>query len=263
MAMRMPVTVAIAVLALRAAAVAEDAAPPAPPTAAPADRVVIVPAPAAKKAADDDGEAKLSLPTEGDRVAWTRSGFRLGLGLVYGQLVGLRGAPSGRLLGPTIRIGLRLDETWSLVASFQYASAVTPHQLSGLRFAGTLDPTWHATRHLSLAVGFGFGGIVEGRTDRPDVEPFGPSLNSSYTFPDARAPLPSCSGVGAAGLARVEWAYVLGPRAQTVLSFEVLGQWTGCVDDTGMVEPDTGQAIVRRQWWPHTGFTFGWGIAWR
>ena len=32
-----------------------------------------------------------------------------------------------------------------------------------------------------------------------------------------------------------------------------LGQWTGCVDDTGRVEPDTGQAIVRRQWWPHVG----------
>src|SRR6185312_6775211 len=29
----------------------------------------------------DDGQPKLSLPTEADRAAWQRSGFRLGLGL--------------------------------------------------------------------------------------------------------------------------------------------------------------------------------------
>jgi hypothetical protein len=257
-------TIAIAVVSIVSDARADDPAPvPPAPTTSPADRVVVIPAPAAKKSDDDDGEAKLSLPTEGDRQAWTRSGFRLALGLVYGELYGLRGAPSGHLIGPTIRVGLRLDEAWSVVASFQYASASKTHGLSGLRFAGTIDPTWHATRHLSLAIGFGFGGIVEGRTGRPDVDPLPTTLDTSYTFPDASTPLPSCSGVGAAGLARAEWAYVLGPRSQTALSFEVLGQWTGCVADTGRVEDDTGQAIVRRQWWPHAGFTFGWSLAWR
>src|SRR5260221_7250682 len=58
---------------------------------------------------DDEGEPRLSLPTEGDRDAWKRSGFRLGLGLTYGRLVGLEGAPGGRLLGATIRFGIRLD----------------------------------------------------------------------------------------------------------------------------------------------------------
>ena len=52
---------------------------------------------AAPKDDDDDPEPKLSLPTEADRAAWTRPGFRLQLGGGYGQLVGLRGAPDGRL----------------------------------------------------------------------------------------------------------------------------------------------------------------------
>jgi hypothetical protein len=216
-----------------------------------------------KPASDDDGEVRLSLPTEADRTAWQNSGFRLGLGVVYGQLMGLRGAPSGALLGATVRVGLRLDEHWSILTSFQYAQAKRPGGLSGLRFAGTLDPTWHVTPSFSLAVGFGFGGIVEGRTGRMDADPLPSTIDTSYTFPDAHTPIASCSGVGAAGLARAEWAYVLGVRTQTSVSLELIGQWTGCVDDTNRIESDTGTAIVRRQWWPHTGFTLGWGIAWR
>ncbi len=238
---------------------------PSPGPAAPtsASTTAVAPAASAAKPADDDGEPRLSLPTQADRDAWRTSGFRLGLGLVYGRLVGLRGAPSGRLIGPTVRVGLRLDPSWSILASFQYAAASQPGGLSGLRFAGTLDPTWHVTPSISLAVGLGFGGIVEGRTGRMDADPLPSTLDTSYTFPDARHPVASCSGVGVAGLARAEWAYVLGPRAQTSVALEVVGQWTGCVDDTHRVEPDTGTAIVRRQWWPHTGVTLAWGIAWR
>ena len=120
---------------------------------------------------DDEGPPRFSLPTQSDRDAWLRGGFRLSLGLTYGRLVGLEGAPSGRLLGPTVRVGLRLDADWSLFASFQYNGADDPGGLSALRFAGTIDPTWHATRHLSLALGLGFGGIVEGVSGRPDVDP--------------------------------------------------------------------------------------------
>ena len=147
------------------------------------------------KGDDDEGEPRLSLPTEADRDAWLRSGFRLGLGIVYGEFAGLEGAPSGRLRGVTVRMGMRLDADWSVLASFQYALASSPGGLDGLRFSGTIDPTWHVTRHLSLAVGFGFGGIVEGSTGRPDVMPFASSINTSYTFPGASPPLPSCSGV--------------------------------------------------------------------
>jgi len=212
---------------------------------------------------DDDPEPKLSLPLEADREAWQKSGFRFGLGVVYGQFHGLDGAPSGRLRGFLLRLGIRLDADWSVYTSFQYALASSAGGLSGLRFAGTLDPTWHVTPHLSLSLGLGFGGIVEGGASRPDVEPLPSTLNTSYTFPSATPPLPSCSGVGVAGLGRLEWAIVLGPRSATSLMVEATGQWTGCVADTGRVEPDTGQAIVRRQWWPHVGLTAAWGISWR
>lgn len=236
----------VVVLVLVLAGERGSAADPAPPTSDEAE-----------------GPPKLSLPTEADRLAWTRPGFRLGLGLAYGELHGLRGAPSGRLIGPKLRIGLRLDADWSLIASFEYAAASRAHQLSGLRFAGTLDPTWHVTRALSLAVGLGFGGIVEGGSTRMDADPLPDTIESTYTFPDASHPIASCSGVGAAGLVRGEYAYVLGPRSQLTVALEAIGQWTGCVDDSGRVEPDTGQTIERHQWWPHAGGTLTVGITWR
>lgn len=219
--------------------------------------------PATSAPPDDDAPAKLSLPTIADQEAWRRSGFRLGLGVSYGELAGLKGAPSGRLLGFLVRLGVRLDRDWSILGSFQYARASAAGGLSGLRFGGTIDPTWHATSHLSLAVGFGFGGIVEGSTGRPDVSPLPSTLGASYTFPSPSPPLPSCSGVGVAGLARATWTFVLGPRSATSFAVEGVGQWTGCVDDTGQVDVDTGAAIVRRQWWPHVGGTVSWEITWR
>jgi hypothetical protein len=244
-----------------------DAAPPAvSPSPVPPDVRAALPPPAVARTAaanDSEAEPKLSLPTEADRDAWRRGGFRMGLGVSYGDLVGLEGAPSGRLLGFLLRLGVRLDPDWSLLASLQYARASSPGGLDGLRFAGTIDPTWHATAHLSLAVGLGFGGIVEGSTSRPEVNPLPGSLSTSYTFPSPSPPLPSCSGVGLAALARAEWTIVLGPRSATSFAIEAVGQWTGCVDDTGQVDLDTGQAIVRRQWWPHTGGTVQWGFTWR
>ncbi len=277
---RTPAAVVLLALALAAPARAvaqhetppapEPATPPAlpsapappPPPAAPAAPVDAV-APAAAASKDDEGPPRLSLPTQSDRDAWLRGGFRLSLGLTYGRFIGLEGAPSGRLLGPTIRLGLRLDADWSLLASFQYNAADAPGGLAALRFAGTINPTWHATRNLSFALGLGFGGIVEGFSGRPDVDPLPEAIETSYTFPSASPPLPSCNGVGVAGLARAEWTFVLGPRTATGLGLEVLGQWTACVEETGRVEPDSGQAIVRRQYWPHAGVTGTWSFTWR
>jgi hypothetical protein len=257
--------VLLLVLAAPTPALAQHERPPAPaPAIPPASPPPVDPvALPAKDDKDDEGPPRLSLPTQSDRDAWLRGGFRLSLGLTYGQLIGLEGAPSGRLIGPTVRVGLRLDAAWSLFASFQYTGASAPGGLSGLRFAGTVDPTWHVTRHLALALGLGFGGIVEGFTGRPDVDPLSGTIETSYTFPRPSPPLPSCSGVGVAALARADWMFVLGPRTATGLSLEVMGQWTGCVDDTGRVEPDSGQAIVRRQWWPHTGAVGTWSFTWR
>ena len=215
---------------------------------------------------DDDPEPKLSLPTESDRAAWLGSGFRLGLGANYGRFEGLGGAPSGHLVGAMLRAGLRLDRDWSLMSTFEYSRVKQGGGLSGLRFSGTIDPTWHITPSFSVALGVGFGGIVEGNTGRPDMTP-GPTMNgaitTSYTFPDASTPLPSCSGVGITGVARAEYTYVLGPRVATGLALEAIGQYTSCVQNTGRLDADTAQAIVRRQYWPHAGFAVQWSISWR
>lgn len=220
-------------------------------------------APAAVRADDDedDGPVKVSMPTESDRLAWTRPGFRLQLGAVYGRLVGMDGAPDGKLLGPILRTGVRLDEDWSLLGTLQYTAA--SGGLSGLRYAGTVEPTWHVTRALSVAIGIGFGGIVEGRGARVGPEaPLG-TMGGSYTFPDASPAFASCQGTGVATLARVDWTFVLGPRSSTGFAAEVGGQWTGCVEDTDRVEPDSAEPVVRRQFWPHLSATLAWVVAWR
>ncbi|MFT3693040.1 MAG: hypothetical protein QM831_07855 [Kofleriaceae bacterium] len=159
---------------------------------------------------------------------------------------------------------MRLDRDWSMLASFQYAQAKGRGDgLSGLRFSGTIDPTWHVTRDFALAVGVGFGGIVEGRTNRADVDPTEASLNYSETLTNSRTPVPSCSGVGVAALARATYSYVLGPRASMGLQLEVSGQDTECIDRTGRVEPDTATQIVRKQLWEHAGATLAWSVTWR
>jgi hypothetical protein len=244
------------VLAASAPANAADvtAVSPTPTTASP---VPFAPAPVF----DEDAPPRFSLPTESDRALWRKPGLRFGLSAVYGRIYGLSGAPDGQLVGPAIHAGVRLDEDWSLLASLQYLYATGGGTtIKGLRFAGTLEPTWHATEHLSLAAGVGFGGIVETSNVRP--EPLKDGANS-YTFPDASTPLASCSGVGVAGLLRAEWLMVIGPRAATGFALQVDGQWTACVEDTGKPEPDTAATIVRRQWWPHLGGALSWGILWR
>lgn len=206
---------------------------------------------------------KQSLSTSSTEEAWRTAGFRLSLAMGYGELAGLDGAPSGRLIGAIVRAGLRLDADWSLSASLHYALASRPRQLEGLRFAGTIDPTWHVTPWLALVIGLGFGGIVEGSTDRMEVEPLPSTLDTSYTFDDARTPLPSCSGVGLAALTRAEYSRLLGPRAALTIGLEVVGQYTQCVQSTGRVEPDTARPIERRQFWPHVGAHLVIGVTWR
>jgi hypothetical protein len=243
---------ALAAGSLRAESPALTALPPAS-----------VPVPPTQPAVDDDGPPRLSLPTDSDRAVWKKPGFRFGLGLAYGRLFGINGPPNAQLIGPTIRAGIRLDERWSLMGSFQYLYATGTAGTRGLRYAGTIEPTWHATEHLNLGVGIGFGGLVGPISNRPDPSPKGDTLDASYTFPDARTPLQSCDGVGVTGLLRAEWLVVLGPRSSTGLELETDGQWTGCVDDTGNLDPDTATPIVRRQWWAHFGTSLAWVILWR
>ncbi|HEY3805479.1 MAG TPA: hypothetical protein VGL61_22880 [Kofleriaceae bacterium] len=212
---------------------------------------------------DPDGEIKLSLPTESDRVAWLRPGFRLGLGIMYGEMVGLRGVRNGRELAVNMHAGLRLDADWSLIASFKYGRVSAANGITGFIYSGTLDPTWHVTHSFSLAAGMGFGGIVSGRTNAADVEPLGANLQSGYTFSSSNPAMPFCDGNGLIGVLRAEYSWVLGPRSSTHVELEVVGQYISCQDPTGVTEPDTATPIVRTQYWPMTGGTLSWGLTWR
>jgi hypothetical protein len=218
---------------------------------------------AARTTFDEDPPPRLSLPTESDRALWRKPGFRFGLGVAYGRFYGLGGPPDYQLIGPTIRAGLRLDEAWSLLGSLQYLYASGAGNMKGLRFAGTVEPTWHATAHLSLAAGIGFGGIIESNSGRASPDPQPSTLDSSYTFRNANTPIPDCNGIGVAGLLRARWQWVMGPRSATGLALQLDGQWTGCQEDTRRLEPDTARPIVRRQWWPHLGGALTWEIEWR
>ncbi len=227
---------------------------------------IAVDMPAAVTDADELLPFKLSLPTEEDAAAWQQPGFRLQMGTGFGILRGIDGTPGDKNIPILVRIGARLDRDWSLFGSFQFAVAGWRKNgdLSGLRFAGTIDPTWHITEHLDLAAGFGFGGLVEGSTGRSDPDAAQrAALVASYTFPSARTPMVACSGVGVAGLLRATYMWVLGPLSATGFAVQTDGQWTACVENVGRVEPDTAQSIVRRQWWSNAGGSLTWVISWR
>ncbi len=225
--------------------------------------IALLLSPVVARADSDDGERSLPLETPGE--AWQRPGFRVTLAAPYGELVGLRGAPSSTVVGAVLRAGLRLDADWSLVTSLHYAVTrpSTRAALGGIRYGVTIDPSWHVSPNFTLAAGLGIGGIVEGGRDRMDPDPDGATLETSFTFPNARTPIGSCSGVGVASLLRGEWSQPVSSRASAIVAFELVGQWTGCVEDLGRVEPDTGTAIVRRQWWGHVGGTVSVGVTFR
>jgi hypothetical protein len=215
---------------------------------------------ASEGSADGDGPVRLSLPTEADRAAWLRSGFRLGLGLSYGMLHGQGAVPDFTTWGVTVRPGIRLDPQWSIYLSFQYEALAR----EGARFASAIEPTWHITRYLAAGVGLGYAGIAGySRFDRMPLQPTVDALGQSYTFPDAKRPLPICTGVGLTALARLELGYVLGPRTRTHVAMEALEQWTGCEDASTTIDSFSGKQLVRRQWWAHTGASLSWGIEWR
>lgn len=207
-------------------------------------------------------EFRVSLPTAEDRAVWQEPGFRLQLGFGYGGLLGLTGAPDATTYGAIVRAGVRLDGPWALYTTLRYALATGG--VSGAHFAGTLEPTWHVTERLRLAVGLGFAGFAEGEgvRDEPN-EAERDGLVATYTYPKASPPLPSCSGTGSVALARVGYWFVLGPLSSAGVSLQTDAQWTGCEEELHRVEPDTARPILRRQWWFHQGWSMTGGFEWR
>jgi hypothetical protein len=213
---------------------------------------------------DADGAVRLSLPTEEDRAAWRRSGFRLALGVLYGQLQGAGEVPDLTLKGVVIRPGIRIDPEWSVYLPLQYAST----SKSGGRFAAAVEPTWHITPSFAVGFGLGYAGLIGISPYDPTLPAQGPEtalgqIDQPYTFPDAKKPIQGCDGVGVTALARAELGYVLGPRSRTHVALEALGQRTGCEENGGGRDAFTGANNKFRQWWGHTGVTLSWGIEWR
>jgi hypothetical protein len=212
---------------------------------------------------DDDGAVRLSLPTEEDRAAWRRSGFRLALGVVYGQLRGAGKVPDLSLKGVAIRPGIQLDPAWSVYLPLQYALT----SRDGARFAAAVEPTWHVTPSIALGLGVGYGGLIGvhpydfGLQEGPEAE-LG-ARGQSYTVPDAKKPLSECTGTGVTALARVEVGYVLGPRSRTHVALEALAQWTGCEENAEGRDSFSGVQYTLRQYWGHRGVSLSWGIEWR
>jgi hypothetical protein len=239
-----------------------SASPPAGEPAEPSGVPVTTPVQIAPR--DDDGAVRLSLPTEEDRAGWRRSGFRLALGVLYGDLRGSGAVPDLTLKGVAIRPGIRIDPQWSIYLPLQYA--LTSH--GGARFAAAVEPTWHVTPSLAIGFGVGYAGLIAVTTYGLFAAGQGPEndlgmLGQSYTFPDAKAPVSTCDGVGIAALVRAELGYVLGPRSRTHLALEALGQRTGCEESASGRDSFTGNQYKFRQWWSHTGLSLSWGIEWR
>jgi len=214
---------------------------------------------------DGDGAVRLSLPTEEDRAAWRRSGFRLALGIIYGNLRGARQVPDLTLKGLAIRPGIRIDPQWSIYLPLQY----TTTSRGGVRFAAAVEPTWHITPGIALGVGVGYAGMIGVAAYDEFVVPDGPENTAnvhgqSYTLPEGVKPLANCDGGGVTALARLEAGYVLGPRTRTHLALELLAQRIGCEESAfGVRDNFTGAEYMFRQWWVHRGMSLSWGIEWR
>lgn len=202
----------------------------------------------------------LSLPTREDRVAWRDPGFRMELGYGMGGLWGAQSAPDADTHAALIRPGVRLDGPWSLYTAIAYA--VASGGIRGAQYSLTFESVYHLTDAVRLGVGVGFGGILEG-SGRPDPHPGGQDAQvGDQTLSSSGPAIGRCTGAGPAAVARLEWWTVLGPLSSIGLSFESGWQRTACEDDIGRQEPDTGEAIVRRQWWAHqtwrSSALFGW-----
>ncbi len=157
--------------------------------------------------------------------------------------------------------GARLDQDWSLLMTAHY-EALTG-DLSGLRYAVTIDPTWHVGDRWSVAIGAGFGGINES-FERSDKEaPLNDSLVATYTHPNNNNLLPTCTGFGGAALSRVSWDFVLGANSSLGLTIQGDVTYTACQLETNRVDPDTAQPIYRRQYWTHLGVQAGTMVSWR
>ncbi len=209
---------------------------------------------------DEDPEVRTSLRIETDEEAWASSGFRVGLGYAFEGIDGGGDVPGGAMHAALVRLGVRLDEDWSLMGTLRYG--VLPGTPPMLRFSGTLEPTLHLTDALTVSLGMGLGGIVHPDTGARTPEPDDP-LIASLTLPTDSPLLGACSGTGVIVVARAEYTFLVGELFATGPAVHADLQWTGCVETLTRVDPDSGEPIELRQFWRHVSAGLAWVFWWR
>ena len=252
---------------------APSSAPAPPPSASPAAASPAPPAAAAGPPAaeagkpatgDDDGEPRLSLPTQADRdrVAEQRLPARPRPGLRPARRPGRRAErPADRPDGPGRAAARRR-------AGRSWRRSSTPRRRSPAGCRGCGSPARSIRPGTSRRASASRSASGSAASSRAAPAGWTPIRCPARSTRRTRSPTRATRSRAAAASASPAWCAPSGPTCsgratQTSVALEVVGQWTGCVDDTDRVEPDTGTAIVRRQWWPHAGATLGWGIAWR
>jgi hypothetical protein len=208
----------------------------------------------------DDLAPKTSLRVLSDEEAWSSGGFRVGLGYALEGLLAPDPVPAGVVHAALLRLGARLDADWSLLGTFRYG--VLPGAPPMLRFSGTIEPTLHLGDALSLGIGLGLGGVVHPDTGARTPEPVDP-LIASLTLPDTTQLLGACSGTGVIATLRAEYTFLVGELFATGPALTADVQWTACVETLTRVDPDTGAAIVLRQYWRHASLGASWMVWWR
>ena len=159
-----------------------------------------------------------------------------------------------------IRTLARLEEWWSIGIDFQYALA--RGDLTGLRYASTIQAVYHPRRSIGLTFGTGLGGLVLQPPKPTNVRPGNGEEVASVTFGPSEK-LGSCSGSAWVGLVRGEYQFVVGALFSSGPFLEVHSQYTRCEQTLGRIDRETGRQIVGRQWWLQGAVEGGWWFSWR
>jgi hypothetical protein len=214
-----------------------------------------------KDLVEDDGYVvRLSLLTEKDFEAWAEPGFQLSLGYGQGRFTGHGPASGFSSTTFTLRPRVRLDEWWSLGATFAYSAAGS--ELFGLRWSATLEPTFHPWAGLAVALGLGYGGL-DAMLQGNGIPPARPPPVASHQLP-ADVELQGCEGGAGVGLLRVEYQFVAGSLFATGPYAQADLQWTRCRDKLWHGDDlETGLRLSPWQWWLQHGTTIGWWLSWR
>lgn len=204
-----------------------------------------------------------------DNEAWKQFGFRIQVGLSFEQLrKTATPSPDGGGVGPSLHLGARLNERWSLLAGLRYS--ILKDQMTGVRFTATAEGMFHVVWGLSAGLGLGYGGMAGGMRRAREIEYAqyfddpAPIDISGAEAPATRAQrFNRCEGSGVAVLGRVQYLMTVGDVFSTGPELRLEHQWTRCTDDNMRAWARDDLQKLPTQWWSQRAFAYGWVLAWR